>query len=101
MSKAMILPPGETWPAIVADSLLMTYSQVHLNHVIVHVDGPTRSAIAQSAFLKNEFAAFEAATVAIEEGGGWSGLYIDGEQTYFAGKNSNSTWCKATPRFAA
>ena len=60
----------------------MTHSQVHLNHVIVHVDGPTRSAIAQSAFLKDEFAAFEAGTVAIEDGGGWSGLYIDGEQTY-------------------
>ncbi|WP_211440739.1 DUF5829 family protein [Collimonas humicola] len=53
-----------------------------MNHVIVHVDGPTRSAIAQSAFLKNEFAAFEAGTVVIEDGGGWSGLYIDGEQTY-------------------
>lgn len=60
----------------------MTHSQVHLNHVIVHVDGPTRSAIVQSAFLKDEFAAFEAATVAIEDGDGWSGLYIDGEQTY-------------------
>ncbi|AMP04501.1 DUF5829 family protein [Collimonas pratensis] len=60
----------------------MTHSQVHLNHVIIHVDEPTRSAIAQSAFLKNAFAAFEASTIAIEDGGGWSGLYIDGEQTY-------------------
>jgi hypothetical protein len=60
----------------------MTHFPVHLNHVIIHVDESTRSAIAQSAFLKDEFAAFEAGAVAIEDGGGWSGLYIDGEQTY-------------------
>ncbi|AIY42235.1 hypothetical protein LT85_3077 [Collimonas arenae] len=60
----------------------MSNPLVHLNHVIIYVDEPTRSAIAQSAFMKNEFAAFEAAAVAIEDGGGWSGLYIDGEQTY-------------------
>lgn len=60
----------------------MNHSPVHLNHVIIHVDASTRSAITQSAFLKNEFAAFEIGTVAIEDGGGWSGLYIDGERTY-------------------
>jgi Family of unknown function (DUF5829) len=60
----------------------MTYPLAHLNHVIIHVDEPTRSAIAQSAFLKNEFAAFAAGAVTIEGGDGWSGLYIDGKQTY-------------------
>ncbi|MEO6918447.1 MAG: DUF5829 family protein [Collimonas sp.] len=55
---------------------------VHLNHVIIYVDEQTSSAIAQSAFMKNEFAAFEAGHVVIEDGAGWSGLYIDGEQTY-------------------
>ncbi|MDB5766392.1 MAG: hypothetical protein JWQ61_1206 [Collimonas fungivorans] len=60
----------------------MNHTSVHLNRVIIHVDEATRSAIMQSAFLKNEFAAFETGTIAIEDGGGWSGLYIDGERTY-------------------
>lgn len=55
---------------------------VFLNHLFLYVDADTRDAIANSGFMKNEFAAHEVSCVATDEGKTWTGLYLDGEHTY-------------------
>lgn len=55
---------------------------VFLNHLFLYVDVETRTAIANSPFMKNEFSAHEVSCVSTDEGENWTGLYIDGEHTY-------------------
>lgn len=55
---------------------------VYLNHVFVVLDHDSYRAIAESAFVRDEFAVFEQKTVSADEGESWTGTYLTGVNTY-------------------
>ena len=57
--------------------------KVYLNHFFLLVDSSTYKYIAESDFIKNEFAHFEERTTVVENNESYSGAYIYGKNTYF------------------
>lgn len=57
--------------------------QVNFNHFYLVIDSSDLSAIKNSAFLKNEFAATITRTTTAENGETWTGTYMQGVNNYF------------------
>jgi hypothetical protein len=55
---------------------------VHLNHLYVHVDVTAQNAIAESEFMRNEFANMEVSTIEAGDDRAWTGIYLTGANTY-------------------
>jgi len=55
---------------------------IYLNHVVQVLDQDAYDAVAESAFMREQFAAFEQKTVSPEPGQSWTGTYLTGVSTY-------------------
>jgi hypothetical protein len=83
MRKSLVLVLGLGVLAVAAALLAQTLPPVYFNHVTIFLSPETYDAVLQSAFLRDDFSAFQERTVQ-RDGGAWSytGIFISGQHTY-------------------
>ena len=94
MGKSLVLILGLGVAAVAATLLAQTLPPVYFNHATIFIPPAAYDALRQSAFLRDQFSAFQERTVQ-RDGGTWSytGIFISGQHTYLeffkAGQNSH------------